>query len=133
MTEKTKLQYIKLEDPEDVVCPVCGQTVFHPTEDFYDLDPCPHFLFWYVGYEYPGYEYWTDEFEKRFCELEKKLEPEDKTPDDMTWEEQLPAMGYDPEDLVIVKYGSSGIACGPVSFDTWYGFDRSAGKKKSEQ
>ena len=127
MAKNKEIKLLCREDPDDVVCPFCGRTVFHPTEEWYDLDPCPHFVFWYVGELYPGYEYWSEDHEKRFHVLEKELEKKDTDPGEMSWEEQIPAMGYEPGNFVIVEYEYSGIACGPVTSYTYYGFDRKAG------
>lgn len=112
-------------DPPIVHCPICGQATLKMVKEYGKLTPCKHLAFIYVNA--------AGEFEYRSKELKDRIKTgglEDFDPDDFV--KQLGKAGYDNKLLILaITYG--GMACGPIWFTDYFGFDYGTLVKKDKK
>jgi len=98
----------------NIFCPYCNEQVVEIDEslEFININPCKHFSFFIIN----------DEFERVSEKFVGKVLEAHKNFNDFEYPNSLEKMDYD-EDLCIIEDEVSGIACGPLSTDLYYGFD----------
>lgn len=135
MTENSALAFVKIEqpfglNPPVVHCPICGQSHLVRVNHVYEMNPCKHLAYVYMG-EVGDFSYESDDFinrkDKFTEEVSASFDDEDEAYDATlfgldTLKQNLNRMGYGKHLLSMeITYG--GMACGPVWYTDVYGFD----------
>jgi hypothetical protein len=103
------------EGAEQVFCPFCKKKVAQYYIDEIAIEPCDHFAFFYMSEV--GFDKLSKEFKKKLYEKYNSIW-------DFEFPDSLEEMGFGKDDLHIIDATEYGIACGPVSFEMFYVFDK---------
>ena len=115
---------IQTDEDGNVKCPVCGRT--WRTADNADINPCDHLRFVWNEQSVPTYfgKWKHGPFTKEYLRLYRKENDDEATrgdalenPDHNVFRKMLPL----PDLTHIYSVTETGIACGPVSFTTYFG------------
>jgi hypothetical protein len=121
MNSQNEIQILEINSddyddaPEYVYCPVCRKRVNDISEDSYDINPCPHLVFAYQTIS-GDYEYIDEGFEKKIEAVNTDELEDDGFLDILSASEH-------PKNMLVVDICYSGMACGPISYSVYIGFD----------
>jgi hypothetical protein len=118
------VKIVKIDEDEDIVCPVCHATAVDADEGLVTQPSCKHIRFVYANGE--AFEYAEAGLEERLQAEEEKADEEGGVFD--SWDALKAHCGnYD----LILEQITHEMACGPVSFTLWVGVSlKSEGSRK---